>query len=164
VHSPDAAEIATFALAFGGCVALWWIYFDRSAEEAAEQLTKAEDPGRLGRSAYHYIHPVMIGGIVVIAAADARVLDDPTGVGSVATALMVLGGSVLFVGGHALFKFAVWGVISTPRIVALIVLTLAMALVGVAPAFVLGLVAGIVIVAIAVADRRQYGRTIREVA
>jgi low temperature requirement protein LtrA len=162
VHSPDAAEIATFALAFVGCVALWWIYFDRSAEEAAEQLARTEDPGRLGRSAYHYIHPVMIAGIVVTAAADARVLEDPTKVGSVPTALMVLGGTVLFVGGHALFKFAVWGVVSTPRIVALIVLALAMALVGVAPAFVLGLVAGVVIVAVGLADRLQYGRIIPE--
>jgi low temperature requirement protein LtrA len=155
--SPDGAEITTFALAFVGCVALWWIYFDRSAEEAARELTSAADPGRLGRSAYHYIHPIMVAGIVVIAAADGRVLEHPGEVGSIATAVMVLGGTGLFVGGHALFKYAIWGVVSVPRILGLVVLALAMSIVTVAPAFVLGLVGGAVMVGIAVADRWLYG-------
>jgi low temperature requirement protein LtrA len=157
IASPDAAEITAFALAFVGCVALWWIYFDRSAEEAADRLTASDDPGRLGRSAYHYIHPVMVAGIVVISAADARVLEHPGKVGSIATALMVLGGTALFVGGHALFKYAIWGVVSTPRILGLLVLALALSIVTLAPALVLGLIAGVVVVAIGAADRWQYG-------
>jgi low temperature requirement protein LtrA len=31
---------------------LWWLYFDQSAEAAAERITRSDDPGRLGRSAY----------------------------------------------------------------------------------------------------------------
>jgi low temperature requirement protein LtrA len=44
-------EIAAFLAAFAGAAALWWIYFDRSAEEAAHVIAASKDPGRLGRSA-----------------------------------------------------------------------------------------------------------------
>jgi low temperature requirement protein LtrA len=54
-------------------VAFWWVYFDRAAEDAADVIARSADPGRLGRSAYHLIHPIMVGGIVVAAAADAAV-------------------------------------------------------------------------------------------
>src|SRR5690349_6601721 len=65
-----AAVLAAFVVAFGGAVGLWWLYFDQSAEAAAGKIARSEDPGRLGRSAYHLIHPVMVAGIIVCAAAD----------------------------------------------------------------------------------------------
>jgi hypothetical protein len=52
---------------FADAVALWWLYFDQSAEAAAEETARSDDPGRLGRSAYHLIHPVMVAGIAVLA-------------------------------------------------------------------------------------------------
>jgi len=69
-----AAVLAAFVVAFAGAVALWWLYFDQSAEAAAGKIARSEDPGRLGRSAYHLIHPVMVAGIIVCAAADEKVL------------------------------------------------------------------------------------------
>lgn len=50
------AEAGAFVTAFAGAVALWWVYFDRSAEAAAERIADSNDPGRLGRSAYHFLH------------------------------------------------------------------------------------------------------------
>jgi low temperature requirement protein LtrA len=47
------------------------------AEAAAQKIACSDDPGRLGRSAYHLIHPVMVAGIIVCAAADEQVLSDP---------------------------------------------------------------------------------------
>jgi len=61
--------ITAFVVAFAGAVALWWLYFDRSAEAATEKVAQSADPGRLGRSAYHLIHPVMVAGVIVAAAA-----------------------------------------------------------------------------------------------
>jgi Bacterial low temperature requirement A protein (LtrA) len=54
-----------------------WLYFDRSAEAGAQVIERSADPGALGRSAYHFIHPVMVAGIVVVAAADDIVLSGP---------------------------------------------------------------------------------------
>jgi low temperature requirement protein LtrA len=157
LRATSAPKIASFVVAFIGCVALWWIYFDRSAEEAATHLASSTDPGRLGRSAYHFIHPIMVAGIVVIAAADDRVLDHPLRTGNRATALMVLGGTLLFVLGHALFKRAIWGVVSVSRIVAILVLLLSAGLAPFVPAYVLAVIATVVVVGIGVADRLLYG-------
>jgi low temperature requirement protein LtrA len=72
-HPLTGAEIATFAIAAVGSLAFWWVYFDRAAGEAAAVIAASTDPGRLGRSAYHLIHPIMVAGIIVAAAADGAV-------------------------------------------------------------------------------------------
>jgi low temperature requirement protein LtrA len=75
--SVSIREIAAFLAAFLSSVALWWLYFDRSAEEGARVLATSDDPGRLGRSAYHLIHPFMVAGIIVVAAGDKVALTNP---------------------------------------------------------------------------------------
>ena len=113
-----------FVVAFAGSVALWWLYFDQSADAAAQRIARSADPGRLGRSAYHFIHPVMVAGIIVAAAADEKVLSAPGATPSTASAWMILGGPALFLAGHAAFKFVVWGVVSWPRLAGIAVLAL----------------------------------------
>ncbi len=68
-----AAEAAAFLVAVLGSVGLWWLYFDRSADEAARVIAASADPGRIGRTAYHLIHPVMVAGIIVVAAAERSI-------------------------------------------------------------------------------------------
>ena len=99
VKPVTAASVASFVVAFAGSVALWWLYFDQSAGAAAEMIARSDDPGRLGRSAYHLIHPVMVAGIIVSAAADEKVLADPGAAASTASAWMILGGPALFLAG-----------------------------------------------------------------
>ena len=74
----SATEITAFVVAFAGSVALWWLYFDRSADASAEIIERSDDPGRIGRTAYHLIHPVMVAGIIVAAAADEKILTAPS--------------------------------------------------------------------------------------
>ena len=146
------AEIAAFAVALCGSVGLWWLYFDRSAGEGARIIAASDDPGRLGRSAYHFIHPVMVAGIIVTAAADEVTLADPGAVGRAAVSWMILGGMGLFLAGHAAFKYVVWRTPSWPRIGAVAVL----ALLGLAAphisALALGACAAAVVVAVAAID------------
>ncbi len=59
------AEIAAFVVSLTSSAGLWWLYFDRSAGEAARIIAASDDPGRLGRSAYHFLHPVMVAGAPV---------------------------------------------------------------------------------------------------
>ena len=58
----------------GGSAGLWWVYFDRGADEAARVIAASADPGRIGRTPYHLIHPIVVAGIIVVAAADVVVL------------------------------------------------------------------------------------------
>ena len=44
-------QIAALVVAVVGSAGLWWLYFDRSAGDAADVIAGSSDPGRLGRSA-----------------------------------------------------------------------------------------------------------------
>jgi low temperature requirement protein LtrA len=125
----DFTQISVFVFGFLGVIALWWLYFARSAESAAAVIATAPDPGRIAR-AYHELHPVMIGGIIVIAAADDLVLQHPL-TAATATTWTVLGGSALFIAGQTAFKAYLWQVRPLtvgPRIAAVLILLALLAL------------------------------------
>ena len=145
--------MAAFAVAFAGSVAMWWLYFDQSAAAAAEVIARSSDPGRLGRSAYHFIHPVMVAGIVVSAAADQEVLSAPAATASTASAWMILGGPALFLAGHAAFKLVVWRYLSWPRLAGIAVLALLAPAAKAIPELALAACAAAVLAAVAAADR-----------
>jgi len=153
VKPVTAASVASFVVAFVGSVGLWWLYFDQSAGAAAEMIARSDDPGRLGRSAYHLIHPVMVAGIIVCAAADEKVLADPGAPASTASAWMILGGPALFLAGHAAFKLVVWRVVSWPRVAGIAVLGLLALAAHAIPALALATCAAAVVIAVAVSDR-----------
>ena len=154
----SGAEIAAFLIAVVGSVAFWWIYFDRAADDAADVIARSADPGRLGRSAYHLIHPIMVAGIIVAAAADAVTADVAahqgwSGHASAWTAWLILGGPALFLAGHAAFKAAIWRRISWPRLAAIAALALFALLAPHVPALVLAACGAAAVLAVAVADQ-----------
>ena len=121
----SGATLAGFVVAFLGSVALWWVYFDRSAEAAAEAIARSDDPGALGRNAYTYMHLPMVAGIIVTAVGDELAIAHPLEHASPETVVTVLGGPALFLAGHALFKKTVFGVWSVPRLAAIVLLAVA---------------------------------------
>ena len=145
--------MTAFVVAFAGSVALWWLYFDQSAEAAAEKIASSDDPGRLGRSAYHLIHPVMVAGIIVSAAADETVLSGPGATASAAAAWMILGGPALFLAGHAAFKLVVWRYVSWSRVAGVAVLALLGLAATAIPELGLAACAAGVVAAVAASDR-----------
>jgi low temperature requirement protein LtrA len=153
VKEITASSVAAFVVAFAGSVALWWLYFDQSAAAAAEMIARSDDPGRLGRSAYHLIHPVMVAGIIVCAAADEKVLADPGAAASTASAWLILGGPALFLAGHAAFKLVVWHVVSWPRLAGIAGLGLLALAAHAIPALALAACAAVVVIAVAATDR-----------
>jgi low temperature requirement protein LtrA len=94
----------------------------------------------------------MVAGIIVVAAGDEVVLSQPGATGVASTAWLVLGGTALFIAGHAAFKMAVWRVISWPRLAAVAVLGLLGLAAPVLPALALGVCAAVVVVGVAVVD------------
>ena len=149
--------IAALATAFVGSAGLWWLYFDRSAEEGARVIASSADPGRLGRSAYHFVHPVMVAGIIVTAAADEVVVSHPEAAASARTSWMILGGTALFIAGHAAFKAIIWRHLSWPRIAALLVLGLLGLLAPHVSGLVLSVCSAAVVVALVLADFAGFG-------
>jgi low temperature requirement protein LtrA len=156
-HAQHAPAIAAFGIAFVGSAALWWLYFDRSAGDAARLIAESDDPGRLGRSAYHFIHPIMVAGIIVAAAADDRVLAAPTVVAGLAVTWLILGGTALFIAGHLAFKLTVWRRLNWPRTAALVALALLGLLAPHVSRLVLSSCVVAVVLAVAVADHMGVG-------
>jgi low temperature requirement protein LtrA len=153
----SAVAVLAFVVAFLGSVALWWIYFSRHAEAARETISSSEDPGRLARSAYTYFHLPMVAGIIAIAAADELTVAHPGEPGTLASITLTLGGTALFLAGQAFFKWAVFGVLSWSRAVAVAAL-MALIPVGFAmPTLALSGAAGLIVVGLAVWDTLAYG-------
>jgi low temperature requirement protein LtrA len=147
-----AANVAAFVVAFIGTAALWWIYFDRGAEASTEVIERSADPGRLGRSAYHDIHPVMVAGIIVVAASDQNLAAPGSELHAAAT-WMALGGPALFLAGNAAFKYVIWRVIPWSRLIAIVVLALLAFAASSLPALALAACTMVVVLSVAVADR-----------
>jgi low temperature requirement protein LtrA len=156
---PSAPAVCAFVVAFLGSVALWWIYFARSADAAREVFTSSEDPGRLGRSAYTYFHIPMVAGIIAVAAADEITVAHPGEPGTLASIALTLGGPALFVAGQAFFKWAMFGVLPFSRAVAVAAL-MALTPVGFAmPTLALSGAASLIVVGLAVWDALAYGHS-----
>ncbi|RZI55446.1 MAG: hypothetical protein EOP37_28050 [Rubrivivax sp.] len=102
-------SLLAFLVSFAGSIALWWLYFDTTNDFAAGRIVHSDDPGRLARLAYTYIHLPIVAGIIVNAAADEFVLAHPDGHTDLKTALCLLGGVALYVIGVGLFKRTVVG-------------------------------------------------------
>ncbi|WP_226468770.1 low temperature requirement protein A [Luteimonas panaciterrae] len=96
--------VAALLTAFLGSVAMWWLYFDTSAERATHRFAHSDDPGRIARIAYTYLHLPIVAGIIVCAVADELVLMHPDHASDAGIAA-ILGGPALYLLGNALFKW-----------------------------------------------------------
>jgi low temperature requirement protein LtrA len=148
--------IAAFLVAFVGSVAMWWIYFNIGAERGSAQIANSDDPGRLGRLAYTYIHLLPVAGIIVSAAADELVLAHPDGHTDVKTAAAVLGGPALFLLGNLLFKRTQIRRTGLSHMVGLGLLAALIPLTPFAPPLVLAALATLVLVVVAVWETRSF--------
>ena len=153
----NAATIEALAAALSGSIAMWWLYFNIGAERAAAKISSSDDPGRWARLIYTYIHLLIVGSIIVSAAADELVLAHPGGHTSLATAIAVIGGPAAFLIGNLLFKRATWHRWPFSHLVALGLLgALAVATPNLAPVH-LALATSIVLIVAAVWESRSIG-------
>jgi len=106
----NGTTMAAFATAFLGSVAMWWVYFDTGAERGSHRIAQSDDPGRIARLAYTYLHLLIVGGIIVCAVADELILVHPDHATDAGIAT-ILGGPALYLLSTASFKW----VISTRR-------------------------------------------------
>jgi low temperature requirement protein LtrA len=147
---------AAFAAAFIGAIALWWIYFARAADASTDVVVTSVDPGRFARSAYHLVHPIIVAGIILTAAADEDVVLHPTAAHHPSAAWLILGGTALFLLGHAIFTTAVWRTVPWARLAGAVALVALGIYHGGASQLILQITAATVAVAVAASDRFVY--------
>jgi len=120
----SSTVVLCLAIAFIETAALWWLYFGVVAERSRQLMSASEDPGRLARDAYTYLHVPIVGGIIAVAVGDDLLIAAPGqalhGVGLA----MVLGGPALYLVGESLFRLRVAGVANVERLAVAAILVL----------------------------------------
>ncbi|EYD74089.1 low temperature requirement A [Rubellimicrobium mesophilum DSM 19309] len=102
----SAVTLAAFGVSLLGTLAMWWIYFDVGVHHGSKAIGRTDDPGRLARFAYTYVHLPIVAGIVGAAVGDKFLLAHPGEPATPKEALVILGGPALFLLGNYLFKNA----------------------------------------------------------
>jgi low temperature requirement protein LtrA len=121
-----ATVTACLGVAFLQTAALWWLYFGAVAHDARLVMRTCEDPGRLARDAYTYLHVPIVAGIIAVAVGDDLLIAGPSRAAHGVGLAMVLGGPVLFLVGESLFRMRVTGAANAKRLgVALLLVLLA---------------------------------------
>jgi low temperature requirement protein LtrA len=104
----DGGVVAASALGVAVVAALWWLYFDVVALVAARRLENAK-PGRerneIGRDSFGYLHLPMVAGIVLIALGLKKTFGDVEHELKLVPAVALLGGTAMYLLGHAAFRW-----------------------------------------------------------
>ncbi len=115
----SATVVACLVVAFLETVALWWLYFGAPAERTHTAMTASDDPGRIARDAYTYVHLLIVAGIIATAAGDNLLIAEPHSALNGVGLAIVLGGPVLFLLGATLFEWRATGNASLRRLAAI---------------------------------------------
>ena len=105
----SATVSLSLSVAFLETAALWWLYFGATAERTRDAMRMCEDPGRLARDAYTYLHVPIVAGIIALAVGNDLLIAAPTDAAHGVGLAVVLGGPMLFLVGESLFRMRVMG-------------------------------------------------------
>jgi low temperature requirement protein LtrA len=117
-----ARVVLALALAFVITGALWWLYFVEVAEHAQRNIAESEDPGRLARDAYTYLHLPIVAGIIMVAIADDLLITHPDRTLVTAGVVMTVAGPAIYLLGEALVRLRMISSLSPPRLLAVVAL------------------------------------------
>lgn len=98
-------EAGRFAASFLCTLAMWWLYFETSSEEAEHAISSSSDQGRMG-AYFHYLHVLLIGGIIITAVAMDLLLENPTEEAHGAPALVMTLGPALYLLASTAYRWA----------------------------------------------------------
>jgi low temperature requirement protein LtrA len=116
--------VFALAIAFLETAALWWLYFGEVAEHSRRHLAASDDPGRLARDAYTYLHVPIVAGVILTAVGDELLVGHPGHSLTPAGTAMVLGGPILFLLGETFFRLRMIQSANAKRVVTMVVLAL----------------------------------------
>jgi low temperature requirement protein LtrA len=108
--------VVCLVVAFLETVALWWLYFGAPTERSRAAISASDDPGRLARDAYTYLHVLIVAGIIATAAGDDLLIAEPHDPQHGIGLAVLLGGPALFLLGEALFQWRTTGAPNARRL------------------------------------------------
>lgn len=142
--------VLALVVAFLETAALWWLYFGGPTEGSRAAMRSSDDPGRLARDGYTYLHLPIIAGIIATAVGDDLLVAEPhrslSGVGLA----MVLGGPALYLIGLSSFHRRMTGNANAERLAVAGLLVLLAPLAPHVSALMLGTIIAVLLGALAI--------------
>ncbi len=117
----DAPTLIALLAAFLGTAAMWWVYFDTSSKDGSHAIAHHADPGRVG-AYFHYVHVILIAGVIVSAVANELVILHPDGRIVAPAAAALVGGPALYLLGNGIYKTVVYGRFPLSHVAGLVLL------------------------------------------
>jgi low temperature requirement protein LtrA len=111
-------NVIALGMAFLITGGLWWLYFGSVAEHSKRLLATTEDPARLARDAYTYLHLPIVAGVIMVAVGDDLLIAHPGRPLGTAGVVMLAGGPALYIGGEALFRVRMIQSVNLKRVIA----------------------------------------------
>jgi len=147
--------VLCLVVAFAETAALWWLYFGATAEHARVTMSTCDNPGRLARDAYTYLHLPIIAGIIAIAVANDLLIAAPYDAPHGVAVAMILGGPALYLLGESLFRWRITGVANARGIAVAALLLLLVPLGGHVAALPLSIIVAVLLTLLAVSEPRS---------
>src|SRR4051812_15457212 len=107
--------VLCLVVAFLQTAALRWLYFGAASERSSAAMSAADDPGRLARDAYTYLHLPIVAGIIATAVGTDLLISHPAAALHGTGLAMMLGGPSVFLLGETLFRWLKTGARRPPR-------------------------------------------------
>ncbi len=145
-------------VAFLETAALWWLYFGASGEHSSAAMNASDDPGRLARDAYTYLHLPIVAGIIATAVGANLLIAEPGDPQHGVGLAMMLGGPALYLVGENLFQRRLTLKTNTKRLAVAGLLILLVPLGGHLAALFLGVIVTTLLAALAVWELRAPAR------
>ena len=108
VRDWNAALLSALLATFLGTLAMWWLYFGTSSKAATRTITQSDEPGRIA-AYFHYVHAILLAGIIGTAVGNDLVVGHPHGAVKIAYALTLTAGPAVYLLGSAIYKKVVFG-------------------------------------------------------
>jgi low temperature requirement protein LtrA len=119
----EAPTAIAFLVAFAGALAMWWIYFNMGSRDGAHLIEHSDDPGRIG-AYFHYVHVVLLAGVIVTAVGNDLFIAHPDGHIEAKYVAVLIGGPALYLIGNGLYKRAIYGRFPLSHVIGLALLAL----------------------------------------
>ncbi|MFZ1996250.1 MAG: low temperature requirement protein A, partial [Solirubrobacteraceae bacterium] len=134
-------------------VAMWWTYFDRTADRAQERLRVHEDPVLAAADAYSYMHLIIVAGIIIFAGGVKLVVQHPASAPMPSAGrLAMCGGAAVYLIGLAAFRLRILGEHSYGRLLVALALVVLYATGAGLPAWAIGAAIAALMTALCVSE------------
>jgi len=158
----DWLHLVTLLVTFATVCGLWWIYFSFGPDAIQSALEETESRIALIRPVLSYGHLALIAGIIAVAAGIGRAVADPGEPLRMDTAVLLFGGTVLYLVTFAFTRWRMFHPLAVPRLAATAVILVLFLLATQVWALSSVALLAVTLIALNIVESRVLPRTLRQ--